>query len=249
MFGLLRQRLVEDQDRGLDAGIGIEHTRRQRDDGDEVLLHQHLAQLLVGGLALEDDAFGHDDAGAAAGREVLGHVVHEQHFAALGLHREAVVRLDAALRRHEGRIGEDHVGVFVPAVLAGEGVVLVDVRVGEAVQVQVHQRQAHHVGRDVVALEVLREAALFVGRQGAVALGVGVGLEDVLVGRDQEPGGAAGRVEHGLGLLRVDDFDHEVDDVARGAELPGVALGAEHGEQILEGVAEAFAVVVVRTRR
>ncbi len=37
-----------------------------------------------------------------------------------------------------------------------------DVRVGEAVQVQVHQRQAHHVGRDVVALEVLRQAALFV---------------------------------------------------------------------------------------
>ena len=76
-------------------------------------------------------------------------------------------------------------------------------------------------------------------------LAIGVGLEDVLVGRDQESGGAAGRVEHGLGLLRVDDLDHEIDDVARGAELPGVALGAEHGEQILEGIAQAFAVVVV----
>ena len=128
---------------------------------------------------------------------------------------------------------------------AGEGVVFVDVRIGEAVQVQVHQRQAHHVGRDVVALEVLGEAALFVRRQRAVALGVGVGLEDVLVGGDQEPGGAAGRVEHGLGLLRVDDLDHEIDDVARGAELAGIALGAEHGEQILEGIAEALAVVVV----
>ena len=39
--------------------------------------------------------------------------------------------------------------------------------------------------------------------------------------------------------------DDEVDDVARGAELPGVALGAEHGEQILEGVAQPLAVVVV----
>ena len=203
-----------------------------------------MRSCFVGGLALEDDALGHDDAGAAAGREVLGHVVHEQHFAALGLDREAVVRLDAALRRHEGRVGEDDVGVLVPAVLAGERVVLVDVRVGEAVQVQVHQRQAHHVGRDVVALEVLRQAALVVGRQRAVALGVGVGLEDVLVGRDQEAGGAAGRVEHGLGLLRVDDLDDEIDDVARGAELPGVALGAEHGEQILEGVAQALGVVV-----
>ncbi len=40
---LLGQRLVEDQDRGLDAGIGLEHAGRQRDYGDEVLLHQHLA--------------------------------------------------------------------------------------------------------------------------------------------------------------------------------------------------------------
>ena len=69
-------------------------------------------------------------------------------------------------------------------------------------------------------------------------------LQDVLVGRDQEPRGAAGRVEHGLGLLRVDDLHHEVDDVARGAELPRVALRAEHGQQILEGVAEPLAVVV-----
>ena len=49
---------------------------------------------------------------------------------------------------------------------------------------------------------------------------------------------------HGLVLFRINDFDHEVDDVARGAELPGVALGAEHGQQILEGVAQPLAVVV-----
>ena len=58
-----------------------------------------------------------DDAGASAGYEMLGHVVHEQYFAALGLHREAVMGLDATLE-HEGRIGQDHVGVFVPAVSA-----------------------------------------------------------------------------------------------------------------------------------
>ena len=66
----------------------------------------------------------------------------------------------------------------------------------------------------------------------------------MLPGRDQEPGGAAGRVEDGFVLLRVDDRDHEINDVARGAELSGIALGAEHGKQILEGVAEPFAVVV-----
>ncbi|KAF0143929.1 MAG: hypothetical protein FD153_404 [Rhodospirillaceae bacterium] len=45
-------------------------------------------------------------------------------------------------------------------------------------------------------------------------------------------------------FLRGEDFDHEVDDVARGAELAGIALAAEDAEQILEGVAEALAVVV-----
>ncbi len=77
-----------------------------------------------------------------------------------------------------------------------------------------------------------------------MALGVGVGAENVLVGRDEEAGGAAGGVEDGFALQRSDDLDHEIDDVARGAELAGIALRAEDAEQILEGVAEALAVVV-----
>ncbi len=32
--------------------------------------------------------------------------------------------------------------------------------------------------------------------------------------------------------------------MARGAELAGIALGTEHGEQILKGISEALAVVV-----
>src|SRR5581483_1642270 len=53
--GTLRQRLVEDQDGRLDAGIRIEHARRQRHHSDEVILHQQLAQLFVGALTLEND--------------------------------------------------------------------------------------------------------------------------------------------------------------------------------------------------
>lgn len=88
--------------------------------------------MLVRSLALEDDAFRHDNAGTASGCQVLGHIVNEQHFTALGLHRETVVRFDAALWRHERRISEDHVGVFIPSILAGEGVVLSNVRVRKA---------------------------------------------------------------------------------------------------------------------
>ena len=175
---------VEDEDACLHPGVRVETARREGDDGDEGVCHEHLAQVFVGGPALEDDAFGDDDAGAAGGIEVLGHVVHEEDLAALGLDGEALVGLDAALRGHEGRVGEDDVGEFVPALLGGEGVVFVDVGIGEAVEVEVHQGKAYHVGRDVVALEVLREAALIVGGERAAALGVDVGLEDVLVGGD-----------------------------------------------------------------
>ena len=79
------QGAVENEDGGLDTGVGLEHAGRQRDDGDEVALDELFAELRVRLLALEDDALGHNDAGAAGGRQVLGHVVHEQHFRALGL--------------------------------------------------------------------------------------------------------------------------------------------------------------------
>ena len=112
-------------------------------------------------------------------------------------------------------------------------------------QVHVHQRQAHHVGRDVVALEVACEFSLFVGRERTVSLVVRIGAADMLVGRNQEPGGAAGRVENGFVFFRVDDGDHEVDDMTRRAELSGVALRTENREQILEGVSQSLAVIVL----
>ena len=74
--------------------------------------------------------------------------------------------LDAAFRGHEGWVGEDDVKVFVPALFGGEAVVFVNMGIGEAVEVKVHQREAHHVGRDVVALEVLGQAGFFVGSEG-----------------------------------------------------------------------------------
>ena len=36
----------------------------------------------------------------------------------------------------------------------------------------------------------------------------------------------------------------KVDDVARCAELTGISLGAEDGEQVFEGITQSFAVVV-----
>ena len=117
-------------------------------------------------------------------------------------------------------------------------------RLDKAVQIQIHQRQPHHIGRNVIAPEVGRECPLFVGRQRTVPLGVGIGLENVLVRRNQEPSRAAGRIENSLVFLGVNDGDHEVDDMARRAKLPGVALRAEDREQIFKGVAQPLAVII-----
>ena len=89
------------------------------------------------------------------------------------------------------------------------------------------------------------EPTALVGGEGNVTVTVGIGLDNVLVGRDQESGGSAGRVEYSLVLPGGDDLDDEVDDVARGAELAGGSLAAEHREQVLEGVSQTLGVVVL----
>ena len=66
----------------------------------------------------------------------------------------------------------------------------------------------------------------------------------MLVGGNEEPGGAAGGIEDGILLLRVDDIHDEIDDMTRGAELSGVSLRAEDREEVLEGVAQPLGVVV-----
>ena len=175
---------------------------------------------------------------------MLGHVVHEQDFAAFGLHREAVVGPDPSLRRHERGIGQDHVGVLIPPFVACKCVVLEYLRSDEAVQVHVYQGQPHHVRRYVVALEVVGKPSSLIGCQRAAAVSGGIGGEDVLVRGNQEPSSAAGGVEHDVILFGVHDSDDEIDDVTRRAELARIALGAENGEEVLKRVAQPLRVVV-----
>ncbi len=244
VVGLAGQGAVEEEDGSLHSGIGLEDAGRQGNDGDEVVLEQHAAQLFISALALKDDALGDDDAGASGGGEVLSHVVHEEHLAAFRFDGESVVRTDASLGRHEGRIGQDDVRVFIPAFLAGEGVVFVYVRVDELVQVHVDQRETYHVRGDVVAFDIAGQSFSLIGRERVEAFIVAVVFQDVLVGGDEESGGAAGRVEQAFVLLEIDEGHHEVDDMTRGAELTGISLGTEDGEQVLESVSQAFRVVV-----
>ncbi len=56
---------------------------------------------------------------------------------------------------------------------------------------------------------------------------VRVPLAQVLARRHQEARRAAGRIADHVGGLRRGQLDHQPDDVARRAELSGIALGAK----------------------
>ena len=66
----------------------------------------------------------------------------------------------------------------------------------------------------------------------------------MFVGRDQKAGSAAGRIKYGLILLRVNDADDKVDDVARRTKLSGIPLTAEDREKILKGISQLLAVII-----
>ena len=60
--------LGEDEDRGRDAGVRLEHAAGEGDDGVELLLlDEDLPERPVGDARPEEDAVGDDDGGAAAG--------------------------------------------------------------------------------------------------------------------------------------------------------------------------------------
>jgi len=134
------QSFVYPEDRGLYPGIGVENASGERYHSHQVVFfHQELAELFIGIATLEDDAFGDNDTGSAIIGEVFQHIVHKEDFAAFGLDAEFLMGTDATLGSHKGRIGKDHIGIFIPAVSAGEGVIFMDLRSGKAMQVHVYQ--------------------------------------------------------------------------------------------------------------
>ena len=132
----------------------------------------------------------------------------------------------------KGGVGQNHVIVVVPTLFAGQGVVHADHGLLLMVQEQVDRGQHGHGGGDVVARQVAGQVSPVGGGQPA-------GPVDVLPGGRQEAAGAAGWVQDGLVLLRVDD-------VAGCAELSGRRLGAQVLQEHFVGVADFLGVVGVK---
>ena len=106
--------LGEEEQVGLDAGVGIEDAVGQADDGVQVALAQEL--LLDAGLHAfaEERAVGQDESGAAAGFEHAHDEDEEEVGGLAGAELAGEVGLDAVfLHAAEGRVGDDDVDVFL----------------------------------------------------------------------------------------------------------------------------------------
>ncbi len=179
----------------------------------------------------EEDAVGHDDGGASAGLEQAQEEGEEEQFGLLGFD-DLLEVLGAVLvveRAGEGRIGEDE-GVFLllAGVVLREGVAVADVGIFHAVQEHVHAADAEH---GVVEVEAVEEVVVEVFLEFFVAEDFRVMLAQVFARGDEEAGSAASGIANDVFRLRRDHLDHELNDVARGAELavlPGAGDLAEH---------------------
>ena len=244
MVGAAGVGLGEEEDGGGDPGIGLEDAGGHGDDGIELLiLDEELADLLVGIGRAEEHAIRHDNGGAATGLEHAQEERHEEQFGFLGLDDALEILgggfvIEAA---GEGRIGEDE-GVFFRVVLIvfGQRVLVADVWVFHAVEKHVHAADAEHGGIEVVAVEGgLVEAA---AGGGVLVDGFAVVGVEILGGGDEESGGAAGGIADLVLGRGGGHVHHQLDDVARAAELAVLPGAGDFPEHVFVEVALGVAV-------
>ena len=155
--------LGEQQDGGADPGIGFEHAAGHGDHGFEfATFHQHLAQVLERAAGAEQHALRHDHAGGAAYFQQAVDVLDKQQFGLGGAQLQVFVDVALVDAAGKGRVGHHDVVFGFFGVALAEGVLVIDVRLVDAVHHQVHQPQAHHGGVDVVTIqELVRMACAF----------------------------------------------------------------------------------------
>lgn len=149
-------------------------------------------------------------------------VLQEHQLLVAGRVNDVVARgAAAALLSAEGRIREDHVGFRQASASGTEGVAELDVAL-HAVQHQVHEREAVHVGHQLHAVERLL-ALEGLHARGQLEQVVRLG-PDVAVGVDKEAAGAGGGILNQLFGLGLHQRDHALDERARREVLAGAAL-------------------------
>ena len=107
-------------------------------------------------------------------------------------------------------------------------------------QQHVHTADAQHCGVEVIAVEgVLVEPS---AGSGVLVDAVAVVLEEILGGRDEKAAGAASRIADDIVRRRRGHVHHQLDDVARRAELPVLPGGGNLAEHVFVQIALGIAV-------
>ncbi len=195
----------------------------------------------------------YDDAAGAALFQQAVEVLDKEQLGLGGGKGEVLVDVALVDAAGKGRVGHDDVVFGLFDVAFAEGVLVVDLGLVDAVHHQVHQPQAHHGAVDVVAeegglqngLRLFGETRRHRGADKAVLVGPQIFFaclfrqlgDDVLIGPQQKAAGTAGRIGDAVAELRLHQVGHQLDDVARGAELAVLAGGGDLGEEHLVDIA------------
>jgi len=127
---------------------------------------------------------------------------------------------------------------FSPDVFR-QAVARLDNRVFHPVQDHVHRADPQHGRVEVKAVE---GAVVEVLAQGRIAEQLGMLVAQIFARPDQEPAGAGGGIADRLAGPGLHQRHHQVDDVARGAELAILAGAGDLAQQVLVDVAFGVAI-------
>ena len=240
------------------AGVRFENAARQTDDGLQVTFGQkHFAQFGRRIGRTEKHAIRHDDTGTSAGREMVNEPFEEKQFGGAGVQLVIEVGENAFILHFAGerRIGENDIKPLagIDAAKAGrERIEMVNLGAFQLVQVKVKDGDFHHVGVVVEAGERLffKEFPLRGFEHRAVHIaafevgGFGVLAQNVGERGNQKARRAARGIANALAGLRIHQFNDEVNDVARGAELAVRAGRGKFGKEIFIHIALEIVAVV-----
>ncbi len=208
--------LGEEQQVGLDAGVGGEDAVGQADDGVQVALAEQLFLDPRFDAFAEQRAVGQDNGGTAVVPEQFDDQHEEEIGGFLGTHVGGEVGFGAGfLGAAEGRIGQDDINLITRAIVdqrARQGVVVADLA-GHFNAVQ------QHVGGAQQVRHLLLFDAVDGGLQQDVILdALALGFQ-VFQRAGEKAASAAGRVENLFAQARIYLIDHELGDGARRVEL------------------------------
>ena len=185
----------------------------------------------------------HDDGSAPARLQQAQEQRQKQQLGLLGLNDPLqILRRVLIIKRPGERRVRQHqrVGLFLAGVVLSQRVAVADIRVLHAVQEHIHAPDSQH-GR--VEVEPVERVLMKMLLELRVAEDLFVVLAQVLAGRDEETGRAAGWIADNVLGPRRRHLHHELDDVARRAELPVGTGGGDLAEHVLVEVALGVAVL------